>query len=163
MHRRCNVGDMLARWTNELFVSTPHRVLRPVRSRPPPPWVASRGACAGVCKRSQPTERVSVPYFYEPSYDAVIAPIDQLVRSSGAPEQQCTCVSSCASGHSVASSLYACAALGTHWTHACGFVRSFAVHWSALAKAFLRESFGRLAREAILRCYIPLSSQWLVP
>ena len=87
VHRRCNVGDMLARWTNELFVSTPHRVLRPVRSRPPPPWVACRGACAGVCKRSQPTERVSVPYFYEPSYDAVIAPIDQLVRSSGAPEQ----------------------------------------------------------------------------
>mmetsp|Transcript_73790 Transcript_73790/g.164012 ORF Transcript_73790/g.164012 Transcript_73790/m.164012 type:complete len:264 (+) Transcript_73790:22-813(+) len=40
----CNVGDMLARWTNGLFASTPHRVL-------PPPEGSSR---------------ISVPFFFEP-------------------------------------------------------------------------------------------------
>lgn len=44
-----NIGDMLERWSNHLFVSTPHRVLN----------------------RSG-RERYSIPVFYDPDYDAVI-------------------------------------------------------------------------------------------
>ena len=29
----CNIGDCLMRWTNDVYVSTPHRVLRPPRER----------------------------------------------------------------------------------------------------------------------------------
>jgi len=48
----CNIGDMMARWTNGLYRATPHRVLRPA---------------AGA--------RISIPFFFEPNYDAVIAPL----------------------------------------------------------------------------------------
>jgi isopenicillin N synthase-like dioxygenase len=59
----CNVGDMLSIWTNGMYRSTPHRVMRPG---------------GGM-------SRVSCPFFYEPSYDAVIAPIDDLVQRSNQP------------------------------------------------------------------------------
>ena len=58
----CNIGDMLARWTNGIYASTPHRVLRPT-------------GC----------DRVSVPFFFDPSYDALIHPIQELVDQSNRP------------------------------------------------------------------------------
>jgi isopenicillin N synthase-like dioxygenase len=58
----CNIGDMLSRWTNGIYVSTPHRVLRP-----------------------RDSSRISVPYFYEPNYDALVSPMDELVTKSGRP------------------------------------------------------------------------------
>ena len=53
----CNIGDMLEKWSGGAFVSTPHKVASPSRAEAP------RG-------------RISVPYFFEPSWDARIAPID---------------------------------------------------------------------------------------
>lgn len=46
----CNIGDCLMRWTNDVFVSTPHRVVNPVGR-----------------------ERFSVAFFLDPNPDAVVA------------------------------------------------------------------------------------------
>jgi len=48
-----NIGDLMARWTNDRWVSTMHRVVNP------PTEVAGR-------------ERVSIPFFHQPNFDAVI-------------------------------------------------------------------------------------------
>ena len=57
-----NIGDMLARWTNGHFVSTPHRV-------------ANRSG----------SSRLSVPFFVNPDYDAIVALLQQLVGPGGTP------------------------------------------------------------------------------
>ncbi len=44
-----NIGDMLARWSNDLFVSTPHRVVN-----------------------ASGRERYSIPMFYDPDFDTVV-------------------------------------------------------------------------------------------
>jgi len=46
----CNIGDCLMRWTNDLYVSTPHRVVNP-----------------------SGRERYSVPFFLDPDPDAIVA------------------------------------------------------------------------------------------
>lgn len=48
----CNIGDMMRTWTNGLYTPTLHRVLNADPSR----------------------SRVSMPYFYEPGFDTVVAP-----------------------------------------------------------------------------------------
>lgn len=45
-----NIGDLLARWTNDLFVSTPHRVV-------------NRSGAA----------RYSIPVFFDPNYDTLVS------------------------------------------------------------------------------------------
>lgn len=49
-----NIGDMMARWTNDRWVSTLHRVVNP-------PLDAQLG-----------TERLSLGFFHQPNYDAVV-------------------------------------------------------------------------------------------
>jgi isopenicillin N synthase-like dioxygenase len=44
-----NIGDLMARWTNDLFASTPHRVVN-----------------------STGRERYSMPVFFDPDFDTVI-------------------------------------------------------------------------------------------
>ena len=44
-----NIGDMLARWSNDLFVSTPHRVVN-----------------------ASGRERYSIPMFYDPDFDTLV-------------------------------------------------------------------------------------------
>lgn len=44
-----NIGDMLERWSNDLFVSTPHRVIN-----------------------ASGRERFSIPVFYDPDYETVV-------------------------------------------------------------------------------------------
>ncbi len=46
----CNIGDCLMRWTNDVYVSTPHRVVNPVGR-----------------------ERFSVAFFLDPNPDAVVS------------------------------------------------------------------------------------------
>ncbi len=53
-----NIGDSLARWTNDLWVSTMHRVVNP------PPEIAHE------------TDRLSLVYFFQPNYDAIIECIE---------------------------------------------------------------------------------------
>ena len=47
----CNIGDCLMRWSNDVYVSTPHRVLRPEG------------------------ERYSIAFFLDPDADALVEPI----------------------------------------------------------------------------------------
>ena len=47
-----NVGDILMRWTNDLWVSTPHRV-----ANPPTGWSE---------------RRISVPFFFQANYDTIV-------------------------------------------------------------------------------------------
>lgn len=47
----CNIGDCLMRWTNDVYVSTPHRVAVPKQ------------------------ERKSIAFFLDPNPDAVVAPV----------------------------------------------------------------------------------------
>lgn len=48
-----NLGDLLARWTNDRWVSTMHRVVNPPADQ-------------------ADTDRVSIPFFHQPNFDAVI-------------------------------------------------------------------------------------------
>jgi isopenicillin N synthase-like dioxygenase len=55
-----NIGDMIERWTNGIWKSTRHRVIH-------------RGD----------GYRVSVPFFFEPNFDAVVKPLASCVQASG--------------------------------------------------------------------------------
>jgi isopenicillin N synthase-like dioxygenase len=60
-----NIGDMMMRWTNGRFVSTPHRV---------------------VNRALRP--RYSIPFFANPDYDVTIAPIAGLLAPGEAPRYE---------------------------------------------------------------------------
>jgi isopenicillin N synthase-like dioxygenase len=57
----CNIGDCLMRWSNEVYVSTPHRVLPPER------------------------ERYSIAFFLDPNPDALVAALPGCVPPGEAP------------------------------------------------------------------------------
>jgi len=57
-----NLGDMLQRWTNDLFVSTPHRVINTTGK-----------------------SRYSMPFFFGANYDAVVEPLPNYVGPSNPP------------------------------------------------------------------------------
>jgi isopenicillin N synthase-like dioxygenase len=56
----CNIGDCLMRWTNDVYVSTPHRVRVPDR------------------------ERYSIAFFLDPNPDAVVATLPGFADARGA-------------------------------------------------------------------------------
>ena len=60
-----NIGDMIERWTNGIWKSTMHRVIH-----------HGDGGENGK-------GRVSVPFFFEPNFDAVVRPLDKCVERSG--------------------------------------------------------------------------------
>ncbi|KAK9822807.1 hypothetical protein WJX81_000986 [Elliptochloris bilobata] len=57
----CNIGDMLRVWTHGMYQPTAHRVINadPARSR------------------------ISLPFFYEPAFEAVVAPLPELRHLAG--------------------------------------------------------------------------------
>ncbi|MEP7300613.1 MAG: 2-oxoglutarate and iron-dependent oxygenase domain-containing protein [Caldimonas sp.] len=57
----CNIGDCLMRWTNDIYVSTPHRVLRPA------------------------AERYSIAMFLDPNPDAIVRAIPSCVAAGESP------------------------------------------------------------------------------
>jgi isopenicillin N synthase-like dioxygenase len=57
----CNIGDCLMRWTNDIYVSTPHRVLAP---------------CA---------ERRSIALFVDPNPEAIVEAIPSCVPAGSSP------------------------------------------------------------------------------
>jgi isopenicillin N synthase-like dioxygenase len=57
----CNIGDCLMRWTNDVYVSTPHRVLQPL------------------------AERHSIALFVDPNPDALVAAIPSCVPAGEVP------------------------------------------------------------------------------
>jgi isopenicillin N synthase-like dioxygenase len=57
----CNIGDLMAQWTNDLWLSTLHRVANPPRD--------SAGA----------TRRQSLAFFHQPNYDAEVLPLPSCV------------------------------------------------------------------------------------
>ena len=68
-----NIGDLMARWTNDRWTSTLHRVQNPTLTGP-----ASR--------------RLSLPFFCQPNYDAIIETVPTCV-SAGAPSKYPTITS----------------------------------------------------------------------
>lgn len=60
----CNVGDCLMRWTNDIYVSTPHRVVRPA------------------------AERYSIALFVDPNPDALVSAIPSCVAASESPRYE---------------------------------------------------------------------------
>jgi isopenicillin N synthase-like dioxygenase len=57
----CNIGDCLMRWTNDIYVSTPHRVAAPV------------------------AERYSIALFVDPNPEAIVGAIASCVAPGGTP------------------------------------------------------------------------------
>ncbi len=64
-----NIGDLMARWTNDVFVSTPHRVVN-----------------------KSGRERYSIAYFFDPHIDTVIEALPSCVAAGTTPRYpQTTC------------------------------------------------------------------------
>jgi isopenicillin N synthase-like dioxygenase len=62
-----NVGDMLARWTNDLFPATLHRVIN----------------TSGL-------DRQSIPFFYDPNHDAPVEVIPTVLAEGEQPRYEPT-------------------------------------------------------------------------
>lgn len=67
-----NIGDLMARWTNDRWVSTLHRVVNP------------------TVGRSAESRRQSIVFFHNPNYDAEIACLDTCVEEGVAPKYEPT-------------------------------------------------------------------------
>lgn len=63
-----NIGDMMARWTNDRWVSTLHRVVNP-------PLDAAVGS-----------ERLSIGFFHEPNYDTVVSCLPSCQSAENPPK-----------------------------------------------------------------------------
>lgn len=62
-----NLGDMLAKWTNDRWVATQHRVVNP------PPEFSAR-------------QRISIPFFHHPNFDALLECIPSCSSADNPPK-----------------------------------------------------------------------------
>ncbi len=67
-----NIGDLMARWTNDAWVSTLHRVVNP-----------PEGA-------GEESRRISLVFFHNPNYDAPVACIPTCLSPGEAPKYETT-------------------------------------------------------------------------
>ncbi|WP_421996162.1 isopenicillin N synthase family dioxygenase [Reyranella sp.] len=67
-----NIGDMLARWTNDRWVSTLHRVVNPPR------------------ERAAESRRQSIVFFQNPNYDAIVACLPSCTDAGHPPKYPAT-------------------------------------------------------------------------
>lgn len=65
----CNIGDLMARWTNDRWVSTMHRVVNPPREH-------------------AMTPRLSIVFFHNPNHDADIRCIESCIRKGERPRYE---------------------------------------------------------------------------
>ncbi|MCU4121137.1 hypothetical protein N8A90_18790 [Variovorax sp. N23] len=71
----CNIGDCLMRWTHDLDVSTPHRVLKPA------------------------AERYSITLFVDPNPDALVSAIPSCVPAGESPRYAPITTRACLQSH----------------------------------------------------------------
>jgi isopenicillin N synthase-like dioxygenase len=64
-----NIGELMARWTNDKLRATPHRVLAPKNP-------------------AEERPRMSAPFFFKPDLDAVIGPIPELLDAGEEPRYE---------------------------------------------------------------------------
>jgi len=68
----CNIGDLMMRWSNDYWVSTPHRVLNPPRE-------------------FADMDRISLVFFHMPNHDAMIQCIESKAQRQAAKYPPVTC------------------------------------------------------------------------
>lgn len=65
-----NIGDLMARWTNDRWVSTVHRVVNP------------------PAQQGGKDRRQSMAFFHQPNWDAEIAVLDACLSEGEAPKYE---------------------------------------------------------------------------
>lgn len=65
-----NIGDLMAEWTNDRWVSTLHRVVNPPR------------------EQAEDADRVSLVFFHQPNYDAVISCLPTVLEEGETPKYE---------------------------------------------------------------------------
>jgi isopenicillin N synthase-like dioxygenase len=63
-----NIGDLMAEWTNDLWVSTMHRVVNPPRDQ------------------AEDSRRISLVFFHQPNYDTMVECLPTVLREGEAPK-----------------------------------------------------------------------------
>ncbi|TJW17476.1 MAG: hypothetical protein E5W82_00280 [Mesorhizobium sp.] len=71
-----NIGDLMARWTNDRWVSTMHRVVNPTVKEGPPAEAGGRD------------RRQSMAFFHQPNWNAEIKVLDVCLASGEAPKYE---------------------------------------------------------------------------